>query len=568
MTTDDPADLVLGLDSSTSAAKAIVWDGRGRALAEGRAPITLHALGRGGYEQDALRWWDAAGQALRQACGAIEPQRLRGLCIAHQRETFVVTDGQGRPLRPAIVWMDERCQPQVERVASSSEADRIHRLSGKPVCATPSLYKLLWLREAEPALLAGDVRVLDVHAFLVHRLTGRFLTSPASADPMGLVDLANGCWAPRLLALAGLSEAQLPGLRPAGTRLGAVTPEAAEACGLPPGLPVIAGAGDGQAAALGAGIAGAGRAYLNLGTAVVAGVVADEPSTHLAFRTLTGAAPGTFLLESDLKGGTFTVDWLLQRWLGGGSLAAPDDGGDGSGAGEGASSPAADRQATGHHGREGAPPAPEDRGAAASAAAAAAAAGHAARRRALLARLEEEARLLPPGAEGLVLVPYWCGVMNPYWDDAASGLVLGWRGCHGPAHLYRALLEGIAFEQRLALSGIERAAGRTIEEVVVLGGGADSALWCQILADVLQKRICRAGSREATSLGAAALAAWGTGLFPDLPAAGRSMTTLGEAFVPGPDRERYARLYDEVYQPLYPSVRPLMARLSRLGACG
>jgi len=499
----DHRDLVLTLDASTTACKAIVWDRNGHPLSEGRAEIRLHSLARLGFEQDAEEWWSAAASALRVAASGVEADRIRGLCIANQRETFVVADRSGRPLRPAIVWMDERCRDQVERVRQSSQAESLHRITGKPPCTTPSLYKVLWLRVQEPELFAQHPLVLDVHAFLVLRLTGELRTSLPSADPTGLVDLEAGDWSEEALALAGLSRGQLPEIAPAGAALGFVQEEAAVACGLPAQLPVIAGAGDGQAAGLGAGILEPGRAYLNLGTAVVSGVFSETYKTSDAFRTLGAAGPSGFILETDLKGGTFTLDWLVKRW--GGS------------------------------------PSPKGE---------------------VLRDLERQARALPPGAEGLVLIPYWNAVMNPYWDDDASGLVMGWRDLHGPAHLYRAILEGIAFEQRLQTEAVEAAIGEEIEAFVVMGGGAASDLWCQIVADVSGRPAHRAGSQEATSLGAAILAMWGTGMYPDLPTATHAMTTTGASFEPGPHRARYERLYSEVYQGLYEAVRSRMDRLA------
>jgi xylulokinase len=499
----DDQDLVLTLDASTTACKAIVWDQNGHPLSEGRAEIRLTSPAPLGFEQDAEEWWSAATSALRAAASGVEVGRLRGLCIANQRETIVLTDHTGHPVRPAIVWMDERSRDQVEQIRKRGLAERLLRVTGKPACTTPSLYKLLWLREQEPEAFEQTPLVLDVHAFLVFRLTGDLRTSLPSADPTGLVDLGAGNWSSEVLTLAGIVLEQLPTIVASGERIGLLREEAAKTCGLPAGLPVIAGAGDGQAAGLGAGILGPGQAYLNLGTAVVSGVFSETYRTSLAYRTLAAAGPAGFILETDLKGGTFTLDWLANRW-------------------------------TGSRG-----PKVE-----------------------VLRDLERQAQDLPPGAEGLVLIPYWNGVMNPYWDDDASGLVMGWRDLHGPAHLYRAILEGIAFEQRLQTEAVEAAIGGQIEAFVVMGGGASSDLWCQIVADVTARPVRKAGSQEATSLGAAILAMCGTGMYPHLPAATHAMTTTGASFEPGPHRARYERLYSEVYQGLYEAVRSRMGTLA------
>ena len=501
--TVDP--LVLSVDASTTAAKATCWTPDGRAVSEGRAPIPLLNPEPGGYEQDAAVWWSATVEAIRQALGPVDAARLAAMCVTHQRETVVLTDAALEPIRPALVWMDDRCRPQVAEAEARLGAERLHQLSGKPPCTTPSLYKLLGLKARDPEAFAAAPRVLDVHGFLVGRLVGEARTSPACADPMGLIDMRTQRWSPELMALLGVSEAQLAPLSPVGAVIGEVSAEAAEACGLPAGLPVVAGAGDGQCAGLGAGIDAPGRAYLNLGTAIVSGVVSERYLLDRAFRTLLAAVPGRYMLETDLKGGTFTLTWMVERLLGRpGEVSAT------------------------------------------------------------LKELEPAATALPPGADGLMLVPYWNGVMNPHWDDDATGAVVGWHGGHTAAHLFRAVLEGIAFEQRLHTEGVEAAAG-PIEEFVVMGGGSRSDLWCQILADVTGKPIVRAGTVEATSLGAAMLAAAGAGVHADLSAAVAAMSgASGARFLPGPGAPRYDRLYREVYVDLYPGLAGPLRRLMAL----
>ena len=501
-------ELVLGVDSSTTACKAIVWDANGSARAEGRAPIALENPGPDAYEQDAEQWWSACGEAIGRAMSALsdaDRKHVRALCVTHQRETFVVTDEDGKPLHPALVWMDARCRDAVKRAVTRKGSESLHSISGKPACTTPSLYKLLFLlEEAAAELSKRRLRVLDVHAFLVWRLTGRCRTSLASADPLGLVDMQARAWSSDLLALAGLDSSSVPELVEPGSVIGSVTEAAARHCGLASGLPVIAGAGDGQAAGLGAGIVGPGRAYLNLGTAIVSGVLTEDYAIDPAFRTLYAATPGSYFLETDLKGGTFTLSWLAEKWLRANDI---------------------------------------DRA---------------------LAELESRAAALPPGSDGLMLVPYWNAVMNPYWDDDATGIAVGWHGAHEPAHLYRAILEGIAFEQRLHSSGVEKASCQTIREFVVMGGGSKSALWRQIIADTLGKPIVRAASPEATSLGAGILAAVAAGLHPDLKSAIAVMTRTGDVVEPGPSQALYERLYSDVYLSLYPALQKSLARLAAL----
>jgi xylulokinase len=324
---------------------------------------------------------------------------------------------------------------------------------------------------------------------------------------MGIVDMRRAAWATDLIRAIGLREDQFVPIASPGTVLGQISQGAAAATGLHAGTPVVAGAGDGQAATLGAGITGPGRAFVNLGTAIAGGAVSDHYATDLAFRTCAGAIPGTFVLESVLRGGTATVSWFMEH------IADPRYGQD------------------------------------------------------AFTVYEREAAALPPGAAGLMLVPYWNTVMNPYWDPAASGLVMGWTTAHRRHHLYRAILEGIACEHRLAVEGIVAASGVPLTEHVILGGGSQSALWCRIMADVLAAPVVRARSADATNLGAGVLAAWSAGWFPSPREAAAAMTATTARFAPDDEGAAvYDRLYRDVYVHLFPALRPYMDRLTELAA--
>ena len=501
--------LVIGVDSSTTACKAIAWDRDGRPVAEGRASYPLYHLEPTWQEQDAGDWWRSLCTALRELLGQVRTSQVEALCITHQRETFVPVDEQGQPIRQAILWNDGRSRAQLATLDDLFGAAWLHQLTGKPPSLTQSLPKIVWLVQHEPDSIVHAHKILDVHAFLVHRLTGGFRTSLASADPMGLVDMKASTWAGDVIDELGLRLSQFAELVGPGQVIGQVTDEAATATGLPAGLPVIAGAGDGQCAGLGANATGDGRAYLNLGTAVIGGAFSSHYLTHRAFRTLCAPISGAYFLETVLRGGVSTVGWVVDQF-------------------------ASDLKGTWL------PLSAEE-------------------------MLEAAAAKLEPGASGLMLVPYWNGVMSPYWDPAASGITIGWTDAHGRVHLYRAILEGIAFEQRLAGDGVMEALGQRFTEYVTMGGGSRSRLWCQILADVTGVPILRSGTTEATCLGAGILAAVAAGWYSDAYRAAEVMTRVTDQFTPNPEAQaRYEPLYSEVYKPLFPTIQPLVDRLGEL----
>jgi sugar (pentulose or hexulose) kinase len=501
--------LVIGVDSSTTACKAIAWDCRGTVVAEGRASHSLLHPEPTWHEQDAEEWWSSLCIALQDLLGQLDASRVEALCVTHQRESFVPVGREGRAIRNAILWIDERSRSQLAFLDEVFGADRLHQLTGKPPSVTQSLPKILWLAQNEPDVLARAHKILDVQGFLVHRLTGAFRTSLASADPMAIVDMEAGIWAGDLIRELGLRTSQFPDLVPSGQIIGQVGQVAGRATGLPEGLPVVAGAGDGQCAGLGANATGGGRAYLNLGTGVASGILTTDYLVDHAFRTLYAPIAGAYYLETVLRGGVFTVGWFVEQFA----------------------SDLADTWL---------PLSPEE-------------------------MLESAAAKLGPGASGLMLVPYWSGVMSPYWDPAASGITIGWGRAHGRVHLYRAILEGIAFEQRLAGDGVMGAVGQRFTEYVAMGGGSRSPLWCQILADVTGVPILRSGTTEATCLGAGILAATAAGWYPDARRAAEKMTHVTDRFTPDPKAQAvYEPLYREVYRPLFPAIRPLVDRLTEL----
>lgn len=493
---------VIGIDSSTTATKAVVWDRDGNAIVEGRAAFDLNQPQPGFHEQDAEDWSRSTIAAIRDAVRQIDASEVEAIGITHQRETFVCLGDNDEPLRPAILWMDARASDQVSEYGS----DEVHRISGKPPDTTPAFYKLLWLKEHEPEVFERIRHVVDVHAFLVHRLTGVWRTTWACADPLGLLDMETWDWSDQLLETASLSREQLPELCPPGAIMGELSAEAAKSVGLTAGLPVVGGAGDGQSAGLGANITEPGRAYLNLGTAVVAGTYSQDYHYDRAFRTLGGPIPKTYTLETLTQGGTLTVNWFQDRIA---TLEAHrlrldlDD----------------------------------------------------------LDLLEAAATQVGPGARGLLLVPYWAGSQTPYWDSAARGVLFGLADHHGKADIFRAILEGIAFEQRLQFEGLDEVLDQPVQTLYAMGGGSRSPLWRQIVADICRRPLIACREVETTSLGAAMHAAAAVGWYDSLAEAAAAMSGDGPRHEPDEQTAaRYDRLFG-VYREIYPRTEPLFGQL-------
>ncbi len=488
--------LVVGLDCSTTATKAIAFDLNGRMAAYGSEPIPLSSPRPNWYEQDPADWWRSAQKALRKISRQVDSRRIKALAVSNQRETFVALNGNGRPLRPAIVWLDERCKGEVKSFSRRIGKTRIHRITGKPADYAPVVYRLAWMKKKEPDLFNQIGMICDVQSYLLWKLTGLFNTSWASADPFGLFDLRSKRWSPVILEALRLNEHQFPETFCPGTVLGRVSEDASKKTGLSTSTVIIAGGGDGQAAGLGSNVLTSRRAYLNLGTAVVAGIYATEYKTSRAFRTMSSCSERGYYYESSLRAGTFAIDWLIRKVLKIDPVKRPG----------------------------------------------------------IYKELAREAHRVAIGSDGLFHVPYLCGVMNPYWDMDARGAFVGLSSSHDRGHIYRSVLEGIAFEQSIAVHSIEMVTGTRVTDLITIGGGATNSLWCHILADTTGKNVCIPETTEASALGAAIAAAVGAGFYTTFREAARTMTRIKDVI--RPDARNHEKLQQLLirYKRLYPLI--------------
>ena len=200
-------------------------------MAEGRAPIAMSNPEPGFFEQDPNDWWRSTAEALKDVTAKVDPGRVAAVGISNQRETFGLFAEDGTALRPGIVWLDDRARAQQKRFGESFGAERVHAISGKPLDVIPCLYRMIWLREHEPAILDQAARIAEVHAYLTFRLTGRWSTSVASADPTGALDMRTRQWSSEILDAAGIDRAKMPPLEAPGMQTGEVTDGAAAATG-------------------------------------------------------------------------------------------------------------------------------------------------------------------------------------------------------------------------------------------------------------------------------------------------------------------------------------------------
>jgi sugar (pentulose or hexulose) kinase len=512
-------ELLLAIDCGTQSVRALLVALDGEIVARCQTPLTGYVCLQSGWmEHDADAFWNATAQVCRglwQSHAELRP-RVKGIAVTTQRGTLVPLDAAGRPLRPFIIWLDQR---RASRARRFSPVWRLaFRAAGvsRTIAEFTRAAELNWIAEHEPAVLERTHKVLLLSGWLNYRLTGRLADSVGSQVGYLPLDFKRQRWAAgwdwKWQALP-LRREQLPELVPVGSVMGGLTREAARATGLAEGLPVIAAAADKACEIAGAGAITPGIGALSYATAATIAITTPRYVEATPFVPAYPALlPGQYNTEVQVSRGYWMVSWFKEQF------GQPE-------------------------------------------CAAAAAAGLPAE--ALLDRLLAS---VAPGSEGLVLQPYWSpGIRHPGPD--ARGAIVGFTDVHTRAHLYRAMLEGVAYALREGKELIEGRSGVAITRLHVSGGGSQSDAAMQLTADVFDLPAARPHTSQASGLGAAIAGAVGLGLHRDFPTAVAAMTRLGRCFEPDPvHAATYDAIYRRVYRRLYRRLEPLYATMHKLAA--
>ncbi len=505
-----PGEQLLAIDHGTQSVRALVFDPRGNQIACSRVVIQpYYSTAPGLAEQDPLVFWNAVCQACQGlwSLPGVRKEALGGVAVTTQRGTLLNVDADGNALRPAIIWLDQRHTEGLKPVGGLwGLAFWASRMSGT-VAYLQAEAEANWIRTHQPEIFAKTHKFLFLSGYLTHKLTGEFVDSVGCQvgylpfDYKGLKWAGKGDWKWQAVPI---DPRVLPELKPPAAHLGTITRRAAEATGIPEGLPLIAAAADKATEVIGSGCLDPRIACLSYGT------TATLNTTHRDYIEVIplippypSAIPGAYSLEVEIYRGYWMVSWFKQEF---GFL---------------------EQSLAEENGVQ-----PE-------------------------ALLDELVEQTPPGAHGLILQPYWSpGIKVP--GPEAKGAVIGFGDVHTRAHLYRAILEGIAYGLREASERINKRSREQIQELRVAGGGSQSNAAMQITADIFGLPASRPHVFEASGLGAAIDASVGLGLHPDFDTAVRQMTRLRDTFEPDPAAHRvYDELYRRVYLKLYGKLRPL-----------
>ncbi len=493
--------VLLGIDIGTTTIKAALIDAASaREIGSAEREHPIHQPHPGWAEQNPTDWWAAVIEAVQRALGAaaVDPVDVQAIGLSGQMHGTVLLDRALQPLRPAVIWADSRSSPQVE--ALTAAGGYAEHAPGPPAAGFMAA-TLMWLARHEPGSLSAARVALLPKDYVRLQLTGEVGTDPGDAAATWLFDVRDGVWSAALLELCGLERGLLPPVIPSAGGAGALRPPAAQALGLPAGIPVVTGSGDLPCQALGYGLIDPGTALLTVGTGGQVFHPTREPRTDPAMRlyVFNHAVAGRWYVQAAILAAGLSLRWLRDV-LGVRSYEA----------------------------------------------------------------LTTLAADVPPGADGLIFLPYLLGERTPHMDPVASGALVGLRLHHGVGHLARAVMEGVAFALAdcLDLIRAHSTAPHQPERLLFSGGAARSAMWGHILADVLGAPLELTVLDAPACTGAALLAGVGAGVYTSLQEAVALLPHPARVIEPDQAAVACYRALLPLYRDLYPRLRGPMHRLA------
>lgn len=487
--------LVLGIDSSTTATKAILVDETGAvagvasASYEYETPLPLWT------EQDPELWWGGTAAAVQQVMddAGVEGSEINAVGLTGQMHGSVLLDSGGGVVRPAILWNDQRTEKQCEEIRNRVGRERLIEITGNDALTGFTAPKLLWVQQNEPENWARVRHVLLPKDYVRYRLTGDYAVDVADGSGTILFDLAARTWSPEVLDALDIDISILPSIYEGPEVTGKVSAEAGEVTGLRAGTPVVAGGGDQSANAVGVGAVAPGVVALSLGTSGVVFATTENPAIEARGRVhaFCHAVPGRWHMMGVMLSAAGSLRWLRDAVAPGRSFDA----------------------------------------------------------------LVVGAAEVPAGSDGLLFLPYLTGERTPHPDPLARGAFVGLTIRHDLRHLTRAVLEGVAFGLKDSLDLMVASGLVPPDQIRASGGGTRSALWRQILADVLEAEIATVPTEEGAAYGAAILATVGAGWFDTVEEATAKVVKVEPVAEPSDDVALYRGAHT-LYQDLYPALAP------------
>jgi D-xylulose kinase len=484
---------VAALDLGTTGCRTYIFDLTGIIIASAYQEWQSYYPSPSWVEQDANTWWDSIKKTTERAIkkSGIDKTDIVSLSVTNQRETIVPVDENGNPLHKAIVWQDRRTIDQVEYIKSKIGADKIYETTGLTIDPYFSATKILWFKDEKPEIYQKAYKFLLVSDFIIHKLTGKFCTDYSNASRTMLFDINNLNYSDEIASEMEIDLDKMPDTLESGVDIGEIE---SEEIMFDKKTLVVTGAGDQQSAALGVGVVSPGEIKCTTGTGSFILAYLSQPKFDPMKRVLCSchAVPGSWVQEASIFTSGAVLRWFRDQ-IGHAECAEVQEGQD-----------------------------PYE-------------------------IITAEAKKSSIGANGLFLIPHFVGAGAPHWNPLAKGLIFGLSLGHKRKDLYRAVLEGVAYEIRKNIE-VFKELEIEVKELMLTGGGSRSDFWNQIYSDVLGIPCVRNVIEEATSLGTAILAASGAGIFQDIGKAAENLCKVDKKWIPNEDRHKiYEKFYNLSY---------------------
>ena len=494
----------LGIDIGTTSVKAILISSEGRIVDEASAEHDLISLHPGWAEEDAEKWWENTVRAVRTITkrSGDKMKDLVAIGCSGMVPAIVLLDQDGKPLRNTIQQNDARCGTQIEYLKNHIDQEELYRRTGTRTNQQHVLPRLLWVKENEPEVFSRAAYVEGSYEFIAHRLTGIAHIESNWAVESGLFDIDQKCYIPEYISLLDVDENFFPPVIPSYEKAGEVMEPAAALLGIPEGTPVISGSADHIASTLAAGIVKEGDLLIKFGGAGDIMYCTDQPETNERLFFDYHIVPDKYVLN-----GCMASSGSLSKWYTKDILGSDDP--------------------------------------------------------AIFKKLDQEAALVPPASDGLIILPYFLGEKTPIFDPDARGILFGLTLSHTRGHIFRAILEAVIYGFRHHVDVLSEM-GRSPERIFATNGGAKSSFWCQIAADVLGKTVTSFPHHPGSALGVAFLAGIYAGIFHDFEQIQEFLQEGARVYEPiAQNVEVYKKAY-RIYRDLYVQLKPSFEALTTL----
>lgn len=501
---------VIGIDLGTSGTKTVLFDELGNVIASSTVEYPMYQPQNGWAEQDPSDWWNAAIATIRQVLteSQVDKKMVAGIGISGQMHGLVMLDADNQVIRNSIIWCDQRTAAECEDIERAVGKERLIQITANPALTGFTASKILWVRKNEPENYAKCAHILLPKDYVRFMLTGTYATDVSDASGMQLLDIANRCWSQEVLDKLEIDLGILGTVYESPEIAGFVTEEVAEMTGLMAGTPVVAGAGDNAAAAVGTGTVTDGDAFTTIGTSGVVFAHTKEMCVDMSGRvhTFCCAVPGEWHVMGVTQGAGLSMKWFKEQF------------------GRDIMTEAGEKGVSAYD---------------------------------LMSEMAAESGI---SANRLLFLPYLMGERTPHLDPNARGAFIGLSAIHERKDLIRAVMEGVTYSLKDCLTVLKEM-GVEPQKMLACGGGARSKVWREMMADVYGMPVSVITSDEGPALGAAILAMVGAGIYPDVKTACDKLVKVKETHTDHPDRtkqyEKVYRIYRNLYQHLKEDYKEL-----------